>query len=135
MRSRTEPSIAAPTLCTVVKPPCSVIQAFSAVYSAASSGLSPPADRLVIRVEVPVEVDVGVDPAGHDGEAAQIVGGRRASGRDGSRMVDPSMTICWLRSVPPLPSRMVDVSSTMRCAKAAVEISNVQRRAERMGRF
>jgi hypothetical protein len=46
IRSRTTASIAAPTLCTVVKPPCSVCQAFSAVYIASSSGFSRPVKYL-----------------------------------------------------------------------------------------
>ena len=31
---------------------------------------------LVVGVEVPLEMDVGIDPPGHEGEAAEIMSGR-----------------------------------------------------------
>jgi len=46
-------------------------------------GLVAPTHRLVLGVHVPVDVDVGVDPAGHDGEAAEVVVGLLVAGRYG----------------------------------------------------
>jgi hypothetical protein len=38
----------------------------------------------MVGVDVPVEVNVGVDPAGHDGLGAEVVSGLVAGGTDGS---------------------------------------------------
>ncbi len=46
--------------------------------------LPPAAHRLAMLVHVPVQMDVGVDPAGHHREASQIVRSLRLAGIDGA---------------------------------------------------
>ena len=43
--------------------------------------------RLVVGVEMPVHVDVGVDPAGHHGRIAEVVVDRRRGGIDSRDLV------------------------------------------------
>ena len=79
--SRSGASDGAPTDCTVVKPAMSVTHALSAMPSAASAGGFGARRDVSRAVEVRVEVDVRVDPAGQHGVAAEVDGGRARSTR------------------------------------------------------
>mgnify|MGYP003693591601 CR=1 FL=1 len=77
MAARTSTSSGDPMLCTVVKPAASVMYAFSASHDRLRRRFAA-ARRPAVRAEVRVEVDVRVDQAGQDREAAQVVGGGAA---------------------------------------------------------